>query len=227
MGSVEKVASAENAVLVPGTIQFLEHLAFAEMPEVAPGKLADFLAATPATRGIGLFIKRLRTFRPLNPQYKDLDSRLIKIQDVILPGFLGTIYRNPINPANGHIALIGGSKPQLDEEDYAYSAFIPTHFDLSHDPSRQAQAVFIHQVNGHQQKDIYNEAASPQYSSEHNPNVLVSVLQKAAQDVLVIARHVYDVSDEQAPEHRVLQPDEVRFHPDFLTDDPNQFQKTS
>jgi hypothetical protein len=225
------MAHAENIQLInkmptPGNISHLDYLATLESSSIEAGEFADFLALTQATRSIGLFITRLRTYLPIRTPYIDFDSRQID-EDKLLYRFTGSVYRNPNDPALGHLSLAGEKKLKSGDQVYSYGALIPTHFDLTHDPSRPAEAVFMNFENGRQERTVFNEAADPDdFEEEHIPLAAVEVIQFAARDLLKNLGYTPGKL-KRAPDRKPTPKDRMVWHPDYLSDDPDEFLKAT
>lgn len=220
MVSIEKLQSHETKIPTPGTLSHLDYLALSEAHGDEQQELSDFLSATQATRSLGLLIKHLRTFRPIRSPYIDFDSRSFNGSRPGQPRFVGSIYRDPHKLDSGYMVLIGEQVTDESEETLSYSAFIPTHFDLSHDPSRPAEAVFSYLEDGKTKKAVYNQKANPCYD-EHDPRVLYGVIQQSAKDFLNILG--YKAGELPQPTPLEFQANPVVWHPDYLSDDPDEF----
>jgi len=191
MINVEKAQSTEFKMPTPGTYQHLEFLQTVDTwcPELQP---EDFLKDTNAAKTLAVFIKRNRIYRPIRTSYIELDSRLIQAEETWIPMFHGSVYRNPSQPYSSMLSIHGQPQPwELGDQNFTYDLVIPISYDLTHDPSRPAQATIRHETDSPvPQVEVFNEAAFPEYN-EDNLEILVKAINYAATDIASLVRYTY------------------------------------
>jgi hypothetical protein len=219
------VETFKPGVKIPqaGTLSNLEYLALFDGSQTE-ASLADFLRATQATRSLGIFIKHLRTFRPIRTPYLDFDSREFENKKLI-SRFTSSIYRDPLNLLQGYVTLHGERRSSEGDEISVYSTLIPTHFNMRHDSTRPSEA-FLREINDEIRIEArYNEAAAEEYD-EHNSRVPIAVIKQAANDLLkLMGLTAGEVP--YAPEIPESAGDPVRFVPEGINDDPDEFVTAS
>lgn len=223
MAKSDTINSSELKMPTPGNLSHLEYLAL-HSTDVRCETLADYLSATQAARSLGLFIKRFRTYRPMETSYIDLDHRVVEDKKLV-SRFTGSIYRNRHDPDKGHIALAGEESETVEgvELKREYGALIPTRFNFTHDPTRPSEAVFRHSENGAATRQVFNEAADPKdYPREHDPAVLAAVVRQAAYDLIKIIGFTPGEIP-KPPEITPLPKERITFSEDYLQDDPDEF----
>jgi len=211
---VERI-SPESRLINPGSTEHLEHFINLEHPKFFSLErfsrlemedhrhpyafrmdhqndriLAKFMAETQITRSIGLFTKRLQTFRPVKTGSLELDTRLFKTGEPWIPLFRSTINRPKAHPLEWTLFLHGKSRPwEVGESNIGYDINLPINIDYSFDPRRPAQAI-IH--DDYAVVSTYDQAAYPEYGT-CDPNDLINALKLASSDLGHLVKYIYGV----------------------------------
>jgi len=207
----------------PGTLAHLEYLSGLEIDDDSEFTDAQtFLEETMAATSLARVIRRHRSYWPMrNVHTADLDTRMMETKMTRPNFFRGSIGISRILP--NHNQLTVHSKHAW----YSYDMVIPVDPAHTYDPTRNIQASYlidqIQQGVGTQINWVYNEAAASEYD-EHDPQVLISAVKEASDDLMRILHHnPGDLRD--LPE---LKPSETEFKmwpKGYRDDDPDEFLK--
>ena len=216
----------------PGTLAHLEYLRDLKVDnEDRLSQPHIFLTETMAATSLARVIRRHRTYWPMrNMQTADLDSRLLALpqpRSGIMsrtkprcPGiFRGTIGLRSNLADHNHLMVYG-----QPNHNYAYNLVVPVTRAHIYDSSRPAQAAYHLEKmgrKGKKEKLAYNEMAAPEYR-EDDPQIIISVVQEAASDLLDIFHSIYGESA-GLPELRPSTAAEVAWRQDYMSDDPDEF----
>jgi hypothetical protein len=213
---------------VPGTLDHFEWLAALEVPEGSYLYEAEsFLDYTQAAISFSRFIRANRTPWPARRKYMaDLNTTLLDLEPGSHGIFRASVETNPNLPEHGALIIHGQPHPNEEpDKNYIYDVFIPIkarhYYDPSHDRSRAVQAAY-HWQSYENIRDkhslVYNELSQ----RKNDPLILISALKEAAYDLHSIFQYTHG-NNGSSPKLGPAPPELARWHPDYLTDDPNQF----
>jgi hypothetical protein len=207
----------------PGTLAHLEYLSGLEVDDESYlTEARSFLEETMAATSLARIIRRHRSYWPMrNQQTADLDTRLMNVALARPNFFRGSIGVSRILP--DHNQLLIHSKHDW----HSYDIVIPVNRAHHYDPARPIQASYlIKQMEKGVETQInwvYNEAAAPEYE-EHDPQVLISAVQEAAEDLMRVLGHT--PGDIKYPSDLESSDIEFPIWPDgYLDDKPDEFRK--
>lgn len=219
-----------------GALSHLDWLASLSIPEGLKAK--DFLVQTGAVQSLARLIHRCRYRWP--SQY--VESYIFDTQHIDMGPEWSGIFSSTVSlaqelpkSANGdvpsHQALSLYGRPNPGDRygfDYEYTAVIPVKGSTYiYDPSRPIKASITRGNGGginNFEAQEYNEVASD--PSRRIPGVLFFTIQHAATDIKRVIDHVNGFDGPQ-PKLEPAPAELARWHPDYLTDDPNEFLKVS
>jgi hypothetical protein len=201
----------------PGTLSHLEFLRELEVEDKS--HLSDpsvFLIETMAATSLARVIRRHRTYWPMrNMQTADLDSRLLALGQERTGRLYGSIGLRTYWPSHNHLSVFGQS-----ESGNSYDLVIPVTRAYIYDSGRPVQAKYQREDS---EPWIYNEIAAPEYH-EDNPRAVIGAVREAADDLLDIFHYIYGQGQETSG-LQLYPAVEVAWHPDYLSDDPDEFLK--
>jgi hypothetical protein len=236
MAAVEQytpVDSFEN-MPKPGSMAHLEWLSQLEIPEaLSLEELKSFLEGTRAVNSFVRFTRQHRMVPHLPRRHRaEFDTRLLGLgSEVWSPVFRCAIEISPELPDHGLLLIHGRPYPgRSPNRDYTYDVVLPVKdrnfHDPSYDPSHPMEAMY----SWHQHKNLIDRRRRGfcEISQVHQgePAVVSKALQEAAQTACDLYRYLYGEDMILSPTEPSA-PEVVHWHPDYATDDPNEFIPSS
>lgn len=233
MARIEAYQSERLSMPQPGTLEYFSWLSSLDaQSEFGNLNARAFLEQAHVAKGFIGFIRVHRTQLPLRREYRaDLDSTRLQLGPSEKGIFKGSVEINPDLPNHGALILHGQPNPEASHEDnYTYDAFIPlrltapNYFAIDYDSNRPLQAVYnwkSHEDIRHHRSLAFSEISYPEYGRD-DPLVLINAVQEAARDLYGIFHEQFgscESNTELAPSSRDL----ARWHPDYMKDDPDEF----